>query len=92
MNFRKFIIFITGTPEFKITESREGNTVYLGYGNDRYFRFHWNRRNIMASSLDFHLFSVKGSFKVPDVEGSANSGSSYGCINKAVIIVLFSER
>ena len=87
MNFRKFIIFISGKPEFKVTESPEGSTVYLGYGNDRYIRFRLNTRNPIESSVDFNLFRLKGSFKKADVQKSGpsgNSGLSYGGINTAI--------
>ena len=82
-----------GKPEFKVTENRDGSTVYLGYGNDRYIRFRlsdftsgfyygFDFRNALIllhfKSLDFNLFRLKGSFKMADGYSSEPPPSSYG--------------
>ena len=94
MSFREFIIFISGKPEIKVTEDREGGTFYLGYGNDRHIRFRLNRQNPMDSKLDFNIMGVKGNFQYGDDEnsqGSQSSGVSYGSINDKFIIRILSK-
>ena len=99
VNFRKSNVAISGKPEFKVTQNREGITVYLGYGNNRYIRFRLNPYldvNFLKS-LDFNIFRLKGSFKMSDYykTRSYSAGpptSSYGGIYKEISIRILSKN
>ena len=60
------LLFILGIPQLKITEEGDSGSLYVGYGDSRYFRIRtWRsrRRYKFISMIDFNILDIKGTFK-----------------------------